>query len=353
MTTTTIGGAIRWDYQYQGPGGGGGTSTALKELYTLETAQFRGRAPVHFSPTGNNTGLWGDNQSTFDAEIAAAVSAGLKYWAFFRQSVGSSVHDPNGCFGLNYYQASTKKNLVNWCSIFGIGLLGSTGNYSTQVASIVTECLQTNYQKCFSNRPVIYLYWSASDLTNYWGGSVSNFTPFVAALRTACVAAGLGTPYLIVMNGLDISVMNTIGADAIGGYNAPWPWGLSVPWSTYEPQVEADWAAKAALGVPIVPTAMTGLDQRPRLIRPVFTSGATPPYFGLNQYAVAPTASQITSHLSAAVSYIAANPAACPSSLLLIYAWNEHSENGNVLNPTLDDPNGTRCAAAGAALIGN
>lgn len=351
--TATIGGAIRWDYQYQGPAGGGAVSTALLELQALETSAYRSRAPIHFGPLGPNTGQWDDTQATFDAEIVASTTAGLKYWAFFRQSCGSMVHDPNGCFGLTYYQASTKNNLINWCSIFDPLLLGSTGNFSAQVAAVVADFQTSNYQKILTNRPMIYIFWNPASIVSNWGGSNANFAAFITALRSATVSAGLGTPYVVVQNGLDVTVLNDIGADANNAYLLPPPFVLADPWASYEPTVEAYWASMAALGKPMVPTAMTGFDPRPRYVRPVFKASPSLPYVGLNQYVVAPTNSQLTAHLTAAIAFIAANPSACPSSTMLIYAWNEHSENGNVLNPCVGDPSGTRCAAAGAALIGN
>jgi hypothetical protein len=351
--TTTIGGAIRWDYQYQGPGGAPLASNNVLELQALETADFRNRAPKHFASIGPNLGQWADSQSTFDAEIAAAVSAGLKYWAFFRQSLGTAVHDSHGIFGFTYYQASTKNNLINWCSIFDIAQLGSTGNYSTQVAAMVADFQTPNYQMVLANRPLVYLYWLSASLASNWGASLANFAAMITALRTACTSAGLGSPYVVVMNGLDVTVFNGIGADAISNYNAPASFTLATPWATYEPTVEAYWASLAALGKPIIPIAMTGWDQRPRFVRPIVKNASFQPYFKMNQYIVAPTNPQLTAHIAAAIAYISANPSACPAATLLIYAWNEHSENGNVLNPCVGDPTGTRCAAVGSALIGN
>lgn len=349
---TTIWGAERWDMQYRGIGNTSLPIGATEEIMSLETAQWRSRAPLWFQSTGANTGTWNDSQATFDVEITAAVTAGLKYWAFLRYELAGVYTYADGYYGLQYYQASAVKNLINWCSILGVNTCGATGAYSSQVSAIVAEFSQSNYQKVLTNRPLLYIIWSASALAANWGGSLSNFAAFVTALRAATVAAGMGTPYIVVQNGLDLTVKTGIGADAITAYNGPGAGALIEPWTTYEPTIEAYWASMAALGGDMIPIAMMGWDQRPRQIRPP-NYQLKNPYFNVNQYVVAPTAAQITAHLTAGVAFINANPTQCPAAAGLIYSWNEFSENGFPLCPTIGDPTGLRCAAAGMALIGN
>lgn len=347
---TQIWGAIRWDWSYRGLGND--TVGLLPELQTLESSTSRSKAPLHFQSTGPQTGVFIDTQATFDAEITAAVSAGLKYWAFLRYSVGAIVENISGTYGLQYYQASSKNNLINWCSMIDPKGFGSTGNYAAQVATIVSEFQQSNYQKVIGNRPLLYVYWDSAALSSNWGGSLVNFATMITALRAAAVAAGLGTPYIVVCNGLDVSVLNAIGADAASNYNPVVTYPLQAPFATYDTAVRAYWAGMAALGKPIIPIASVGWDVRARVLRPPPWEPNIYPYFGLNKYATPPTSAEITTHLAAGVAYINANPSICPASVGLIYAWNECAECGTPLIPTLGDPTGTRCTAAGAALIG-
>ena len=347
---TQIWGAIRWDWNYRGLGNDAAATT--QELQTLESAYARSRAPLHFQSTGPNTGIMADTQATFDAEITAAVSAGLKYWAFLRYSVGAIIANVHGTYGLQYYQASSHNNLINWCSMISPQLFGSTGSYGAQIATIVSELQQSNYQKVLSNRPLLYIYWNTAEFATYWGSSLSNFAAMVTALRAACISAGMGTPYIVVCNGLDVSVLNAIGADAASNYNPVFTYPLQAPFATYDTAVRAYWAAMAALGKPIIPIASVGWDTRARALRPPTWEPNIYPYFGLNNYVTPPTSAEITTHLAAGVAYINANPSICPAATGLIYAWNECAECGTPLIPTLGDPTGTRCTAAGAALIG-
>lgn len=345
-----IWGAIRWDWSYRGLSND--ASGASQELQSLMTSWARNRAPLHFQSTGPQSGIFADTQATFDAEIDAAVRAGLKYWTFLRYGVGAITLSKVGTYGLEYYQASSKKNLINWCSMITPKCCGVTGDYAAQVATIVSEFQQSTYQKVLDNRPLFYIYWVSSEFTSAWGGSLSNLASMVTALRAATVAAGLGTPYIVVCNGLDVSVADGIGADAISHYYPAVSFPLQCPFATFDASVRAYWASMAALGKPIVPIASVGWDSRPRKLRPPSWGLSINPYFGLNDYVVPPTNAEITAELGAGVSFINENPTICPAGVGLIYAWNECAECGTPLMPTLGDPTGSRCAAAGAALIG-
>lgn len=348
----TIWGASRWDFQYRGLG-----NTTLQPFVQLEAqilgrANYRAHAPLQFLATSVNNGTWNDTQATMDAEITAALTAGLKYWAFDCYSLGNVTTIVGGTYGWQYYQASSIKNEINWTWNLPLSCCGTTGNYSSQITALVTQFQQTNFQKVLTNRPLLYILYYLTDLNAYWGGVLANFAAFITDLRTATVAAGLGTPYIMVQDATN-SIRSTIGADGIYVYATPGSTQLIEPWGTYEPTVEAYWAAMAALTVPMVPTAMMGWDQRSRVAQPPSYEPKNP-YFGLNNYAIAPTTSQITTHLTAGVAFLNANVGGvCPAGVGLIYAWNECSECGTPLIPSLGDPTGTRCTAAGAALIGN
>lgn len=349
---STIWGAIRWDFTYRGLGNSASAALTLYEQALLENAPYRNQAPFWFQLTGPNSGIFADTQATFDQEINYAVSAGLKYWAFLRYSGGMGVQQLQGTYGLNYYQASSINNLINWCSILGVSGCGSTGNFTPAVTQIVAEFAQSNYQTVLSGRPLLYIYWTAASFTSNWGGVLSNFAAFVTALRAATIAAGMPTPYIVVMNGLDNTVLTGIGADANSAYDPP---GATTPieaYPTFDTATQAYWASMAALASPMVPIASSGTYNCARVARPP-TYELRNPFIGMNSYVVPPTSAQLTAHLSAGVAFIGANPSKCPAGLGLIYSWSEFSECGTPLCPTIGDPTGSRCTAAGAALIGH
>jgi hypothetical protein len=287
------------------------------------------------------------SQSIIDAEIAAAKNAGLKYWAFlmYGQSGSDLRQTPEMMAAWNTYQTSAIKAQVPWCAMIPLYLLGSTGSYTTQVSQIVGWMQQAYYLKVLSGRPVLYIYWTQSDLTTFWGGSLSNVAAAITALRSAVTAAGLSTPYVVVMNGAETTVYAGIGADAISSYTATGETALAAPYATLDSVTQAYWTTLASKGVPIVPPIMAGFDRRPRVARPVGWEVASQrPYFGLNRYFAQPTTSELAAHVQAGVNYIVSNPTACPSLLGLIYAWNECDEGGWLL-PTIGDPTGGRLSA--------
>lgn len=340
-----IAGAIRWDAWYSA---GGNAALAQK---ALGPQVYQSRAPKNCSPVSTYQITCPSSQATMDAEIAAAVSGGLKYWAFDQYAPSSDLTT-----GWNLYQSSAHKADINWCWISNLSVMGSTGNFSAVNAAFVAQFLQTNYQKVTvttAGRPVFYILWDNTNFASAWGGSYTNVAAAITDLRTQAVAAGLGSPYIVVMSGQAASAatINTnIGGDAITAYNALAAATVNGTFASLSTQTQAFWVAQQGTGAQIVPIAMNGFFQTPRISHPEsFLGAGAVPYLGVNNvYAIATNAELIT-HLAAAVTYINSNPAVVPSTLMLIYSWNECDEGGCIL-PTIGDPTGAKLAAIKATI---
>jgi hypothetical protein len=328
----TIPGAIRWDAWYGGGAGSSDGTVNQQVCNSLGPQHWHFRAPWFAAPSSTDTIVVdGNQQATMDAEIAYAASAGLRYWAYGwagQQTPPSALMN-----AWNLHQSSGIKNTMNWCMLLPFS---RSSTWKQNIPTYVSYFQQVNYQLVFANCPLLYVF--VDDLTalrNIWGSSWSDVQAFFIALRTAAASAGLGSPYIVIMNGNRVnaaSYATQTGADAISNYRSGTP-GVARPWPTYEASIESYWAAMAATGTPIVPIAMTGWDPRPR--------AETPPTFARVQkpvneasYVIAPTAEQLTAHLQAAVGYVESHPAQCPSKAILIYSWNECDEGGNAIIPT-------------------
>jgi hypothetical protein len=339
-----IAGAIRWDAWYTP------SANSLLAQNNLGPAAYQSRAPVHCVPTSTQSINCVGTQATMDAEITAAVSGGIKYWAFNQYAPSSSLTT-----GWNLYQSSALKNNVNWCWITSLGLLGQTGNFTSQITLLATQMQQINYQKvtigATANRPVIYLIWTSGEFASNFGSSYTNVNAMFTALRAQVVAAGLGTPYIVVLGGAPTSaaaIVTSASLDAISSYTPTLtvhPPSLYPTFASLSTQAQSFWVSMAATGTPIVPIAITGLFVNPRVTRPSTLNSGQIPYIGLDTLYAISTNAELVTELSAAVTYITGNPSIVPSTLLLIYAWNECDEGGGALTPTIGDPTGSRLAA--------
>lgn len=340
-------GAIRWDAWYGTP-----DSSTIAAQGNLAPPAYQSRAPINCAPlTPPFSMTCSGTQSVMDAEITAAANNGVKYWAFLQYNSPAAFVN-----GWNLYQSSSLRANVNWCWIMTIPQFGSTGAFSTQMATLAAQMAQTNYQTVTATttlRPVLYILWGAAALTNNFGGSNANFKAALDSLRSTVTGAGGGNPYIVLMGGgtpaAQATLMAAIGADAITGYISTFANTINGTFASLDTQTQATWAAMAASAA-TVPIAMTGWNQEPRIARPVPWNAGQKPYFGLNNRYAISTNAELATHLTAAVTYINANPTLVPSKLLLIYAWNECDEGGGCLVPTIGDPTGARLAAIKTAI---
>ena len=336
--TPVIAGAIRWDAWYSD------TGPARAAQNTLGYPPWQSRAPWFAKLDGPNHLTAVGTQADMDQECRIAAAAGLKYWAF-------DMYAPTSPMSVAWrlYQASPNRHLVNWCGIVGPGFLGSdpfrrADLWQAKDNARVAYFAQANYQKVQGDRPLLYILWSQEQLASYFAGTDQNFAASVAYLRARCRAAGVGDPYIVIMAGwaaTSARIMREVGADAISNYipvlGSP-PVG-KVPWHVLDSRVQAFWASQAAQGVECIPIATTGWDTRALRAHPnpgpsEFPHGMPEGYF------VLPTDAQLRAEIQAAVAFVRAHPQTCRSNALLIYSWDECSEGGNPLIPTLGRPPG-------------
>ena len=343
-------GAIRWDGQY--PNGSG---QALATARALSAEAYRGRAPLHTDTTGNLI-EYKPTQETMDAEITAAATASLKYWAFLKYE-GSEYSD--FFIAEDLYHSSSIKSQVKYCYISQMFWMGTPANHSAWVSATVAKMSETNWMKVLGNRPLLYIYWSQEAYTSIFSSSLANVKIILDDLRAACVSAGMGTPYIVVMHrGAPIAMsamLPGIGANAVTDYIAQ---GLAydnrAPYTALTTICQAFWATcAAALGGgtigSVVPICMAGWDARPRIDRPVPWDPDKRPFIRHDRYINQPSNSELNAQMQAAKTYVMANPTVCPASIVLVYAWNEFDEGG-WLAPTIGDPAGSRLAAIAATI---
>lgn len=328
-------GAIRWDPWYADAAGSSNVTASI------EPSAFQGRAPSCASVVNayilNMTTC--NTQAVVDAEITAAHTAGLDYWAYVWYGATNGLMN-----AWNLHQTSSIKSLMKWCLLFSTTTLFNssvTGSLSTTVAYLQ----QSNYQVVLTNRPLIYI------LPD--GTSVPTLAANIVTLRAAVVAAGMGTPYIVILSANSAGAVAAAGADATGSYSLMGGQGeLAGPFADLVTRSKANWASMLATGQKVVPTVTSGNDRRPRVARP--TGSEAPgtlgqkPYIGFDQYYVAGTPSAIASYVSDMLAWLTTNAANSDAQTGLIYSWSEHDEGGSTLSPTLGGGAAILNAVAGA-----
>lgn len=337
----TIVGAIRWDAWYGNEAETPGRSVSR----TLSPNEYHARAPFWTTEVATNLLEWSPTQTTMDQEIAFAAAGGIDYWAFLLYPRATL---PSMMIGFDLYQASADKADVKWAMIRQDTDMGTTGNYATQVAEMVAYCQQSNYQKVLTTRPLVYIL-DAGGIAANFGGSNANFKAAIDAFRSAAQSAGLGDPYVCLLQ-YTTALRVTLAADAqsyyaLSGQSAP-----KQPYTTLDSYLRTVWAALAVSVGKTIPLCEAGWDQSPRRFRPVpWEIASVRPGFGTDRRTLAPTNPELVAHVQAGLDYVAANPSVCDADTLLIYAWNEFDEGG-WLCPTLGDPTGSRLTALSAIL---
>ncbi|WP_439357810.1 hypothetical protein [Bradyrhizobium sp. DASA03007] len=347
MTVTGItAGAIRWDAWYDASAGG----APIQAQYALSPTKWRYKAPWFAASKSSFLQLAVGSQANMDLECQLAAAAGLKYWGFVwygpyadgTSGAGSTMNN-----AWNLFQASPNKGLMKWCGIIGTSYFGTASGFNSNTAKWqanvnqwVTYFKQSNYLTVLGGRPVLYLMYSAGDLTGWFSGSIANVAAAISYLRSQCTAAGLGNPYVVLMAGNGATAHPTlvsIGADALSNYTSSWSYAATPDtYSSLDTQSQAFWPSLASQGDAIIPICQIGWDTRARKDYPESWVGGQP-RVGKRQTAAIATPSQFAAHVTAAINYIGANPSICPSKTLLMYSWTECDEGGALI-PTIGDP---------------
>ena len=190
--------------------------------------------------------------------------------------------------------------------------------WEDRVKALVRMFEESTYVKVLGNRPLVYIF-SVSDMEKQYGSEAQTHLDM---LVSETIAAGLGRPYVVLMNA-DANLLGKYGADALSEY-ANWS-GRDWLDGAYESLVVSDrdrWDAVRQTGVKLIPPVSLGWNQRPRTDNPPPWGGGGGPYFDR------PTPEEAAAHIREGLAFVERYPDACDSRSILCYAWNEYAEGG-------------------------
>ncbi|MGG5811954.1 hypothetical protein [Falsiroseomonas sp. CW058] len=331
-------GAIRWDAWYA-PGSGPTEAMAR----ALSPAPWRARAPffAEVPADGAPVRFPAPTQAVMDRQVDLAARSGLDYWAFLSYPRGSSMSE-----GFRLYRASAQRSRVRFCFVTELVRWGRAGAPSDIFAEHPPLMTDRDYMTAAGGRPLYFLaFLSDEALADAWGGT-AGLRAAIDEFRARVQAFGGRNPYIVVMTPVPDQARRWVpllGADAVSAY-ALQAGAREAPYAALATHAERAWAAHAALGISVVPTAMTGWDRRPRVQNPVPWEGWQRPGEGMDRWYAAATPAELAAHVGRAVEFAARQ---APRTALL-YAWNENDEGGHLV-PThpFDD---TRLRALRGAL---
>ena len=311
-------GAIRWDAWYAP-----GSLPTEAMVRSLSPAPWRARAPffAEVPPDGAPIRFPAPSQAVMDRQIALSAAAGLDYWAFLAYPQGSSMSE-----GFRLYRASAQRARQKFCFITELVRWGRADAPSDILASHPALLADPDYQTVAGGRPLYFLAFLSDEmLAENWGG-IEGLRAALATFRARVRAAGAGDPYIVIMTPVPDQARRWVpllGADAVSAY-AVQAGARAAPYAALAGHAERGWAAQAALGIPVIPTAMSGWDRRPRVQHPVPWEAWQRAGEGMDRHYAAPTATELGAHVGRAVAFAARQPARAA----LIYAWNENDEGG-------------------------
>ncbi len=342
-------GAIRWDSWY----GEGSVVRAVES--SLGQPKYHFRLPWFAQLMGEDkVRINGDSQAIVEREISYAAQAGLNYWAFL--DYWDEV--PSMQIAMGRFKAAKDKKGIRYCLLEEGGRLDGWG--AKAWSRLVENFRNLDYQTVLDGRPLLFVYIKPTRLgRSDWD-----------ELRRQTVAAGLKTPYLVLM-GWNLKEtakdMDELGFDAVSAYAR----GGSYTWDqpSYLEQCQllrtGLWQKWRELSVSCITLASSGWDTRPRMERPPsWINGmniqAVPDPTPFEEQrplldSVTATPAELAAHIREAVAWTKENLDINPTNSVLIYAWNEHDEGG-WLQPTLGFdglPNEERINALGSVLRPN
>ncbi len=315
----------------------------------LSPTAYQFRLPSN-ATVADGTASWPlATQSTIDLEIVAAVQAGLSFWAF-----DSYQPDDGLSLALSLYLSSALRPTLKFCMLGQSSNWEEEGEDAPSLLRDIAMMTQPGYMTVLDGRPLyLVLDASAAQVTGLPSGGVA---AAIALVRSQVQAAGGNDPYVVWLSGVgladysNIAAARTAGADAAGAYCVSHLVGAVQPYSSLARVAENDWAARAASGFAMVPTAMTGWDQRPLIAdpQPFYPISSS---LSMENYYETALADAIGSHVVDLIEFVGGNPAACPAQIGLIYAWNELAEGGWLM-PTYTPagPDLGRVAAVAVAI---
>ncbi len=304
-------GAIRWDAWVGdlNTDGVGAAYVGLQVERSLGPNKYHFRLPFYGIEMGiDKVQARSLTPTIMNQEIAYATDAGIDYWAFVYYPDNSGMDSARVL-----YDGSHNKNNVKYCYVLG-------ASSAPSFTWLVTKFSETNYQKVLTSRPLLYIFGGAS---GYTASMITN-------LRNLTTAAGLGSPYIVVMDANSSnasSALASIGADAISAYVKTGSGGGS--YASLVSAENTNWDSHKDTGRKVVPWVTSGWDTRPRYDNPV--SWGT---VGVDNWVQTATAIEIADHLSDGINWVGNYPLSADANTVLIYAWNEFDEGGWIC-PTL------------------
>ncbi len=309
-------GAIRWDAWQEDD------SVNATVESTLSPAHWHDRMPSFGEELGpDSVSIRGNDPTIMAEEIAWAQAAGVDYWAFvaYPPDIGMSN-------GLHLYLDSPHTGLDFALILQGGWLsLDSEVSWSEQVDRYVELLADPSYVRVDGERPLLFLF----DAPSLWGTArfpaIDDAARAFADLREACVAAGQGDPYLVLMGWDpvgDAATARSLGFDALSTYAVYGGSEAGAPYSELGATARATWAAEASTGLGVVPGLGAGWDPRPRIETPTPWSTYADIHFE------APTPEELTAHVEEGLTWVDAHAASAPADVVVLYAWNEHDEGG-------------------------
>jgi len=294
----------------------------------------------------NNVSFDGALQDSMDAEITYAKHAGIDYWAFdtyckfgpncettdnyckqYYEQTSTRYCPLDPDYGLNLYLSSKLRNQVN----FTLVLLGSPTCRPDIAAHYVSLMKEPTFQTVMDGRPLLYLFQFDDAEAAACGGWAMAKEAF-DRLRTMAQQAGLKNPYLVLMDFNVPTVKSNaakLGFDAISTYALPGGTLQGTPFSAQLSQAQNWWSEAIRQNAKFVPLAPTGWDPRPRAENP-------PPWVNEGpEHYEQPTVAELQELIQSAVKVTCTNAQWVESQTILVYAWNESSENGATLIPSL------------------
>lgn len=323
-------GAIRWDAWYD-PNDG---SVAQAMETALGPARYHDRMPFFGSEVATDrVRINGDYQPIMDQEIALGSRAGLDYWAFVGYSVNNSMSN-----ALKLYLASKSRSKIGFCMIGSIANGGSVDHFSDRTLQEVSVMQEQGYVRVLGDRPLYYVLSAPkAQIEAEWGG-YKGVAKLIAFVRATAREKKCGNPYVVFL-GADASTMTATGADAIGNYAIVGNPDRS-SYSKLAQDAKARWDQLAASGVGMVPTVMTGWDQRPLIENPPdWDRSFMAKGVGIDKYYARAAPSEMAEHLQDAIAWTESHRSATPANTVLIYAWNECGEGYGALVPSFQRNN--------------
>ena len=204
-------GGIRWDGWYGDP-------TVEKAVEaTLGQPKYHFRLPWFAHVLGGDkVRINGDSQAIVEQEIAYAARAGLSYWAFvdyWNEAPGMSV-------ALHRYLSAKDKRGLRYCLVEEGRRLDSVG--AERWTRLVEHFQHSDYQTVLAGRPLLFVFVKTEKLgKTEWD-----------ELRRRTIAAGMKTPYLVLMGWNpeeDAKDMAALGFDAISAYSRGGSYSMTQP----------------------------------------------------------------------------------------------------------------------------